>query len=243
MANLPIERDRLALRAVVYGASEGGYIDDVGRGERNVNHVGVHGGRAALLWTPGDEWQIELTGIAQFIGARDGQYAERGLLPLARRSNFAQPFENDYQLGALTVRRRTQSTELISTTSLVRHDLETEFDATEPVAGAPPQLFAEDVALTLYTHETRLSRPSADGAGWVLGFALLHNTGEVHRRIGPPAAMLPIANARNETTEVAAFGQASIPINDRLTATLGGRLSVARSDGIVLDTDDDPDEP
>jgi outer membrane receptor protein involved in Fe transport len=243
VVNLPIAHERLTLRAVVYGASEGGYIDDAGRGERDVNRVGVHGGRAALLWTPGDEWQIELTGLAQFIDAQDGQYAERGLPPLVRRSNFAQPFENDYQLGALTLRRRTRSSELISTTSLVRHDLETEFDATEPVGGAPAQLFAEDVALTLFTHETRLSRPNADGAGWVLGFALLHNTAEVHRRIGPPAAMLPIANARNETIEVAAFGQMSIPIDDRLTATLGGRLSIARSDGQAIDTDEDVDEP
>jgi iron complex outermembrane recepter protein len=243
MANLPIAREHLALRAVVYGASEGGYIDDVGRGERNVNRVGVQGGRAALLWTPDDEWKIELTALTQFIAARDGQYAERDLPPLARRSSLAQPFENDYQLGALTLRRRMRSIELLSTTSVVRHDIATEFDATEPVAGAPPQLFAEDVGLTLLTHETRLSRPNSDGAGWVLGFALLYNTSEVHRRIGPPAAMLPIANARNETAEVAVFGQTSIPIDDRLTATLGGRLSIARSDGQVLDTDEDVDEP
>jgi outer membrane receptor protein involved in Fe transport len=136
MANLPIERERLTLRGVVYGASDGGYIDDVGRGERDVNRVGVRGGRATLLWTPGDEWQIELTGLAQFITAQDGQYAERGLPPLARQSRLAQPFENDYRLGALTVRRRTPSSELISTTSLVRHDIETTFDATDPAAGA-----------------------------------------------------------------------------------------------------------
>jgi outer membrane receptor protein involved in Fe transport len=55
--------------------------------------------------------------------------------------------------------------------------------------------------------------------------------------------MLPIANARNETTEAAVFGQASVPLNDRLTATLGGRLSIARSDGQVLDSDEDADEP
>ncbi len=243
MANLPIAGERMTLRAVAYGASEGGYIDDVGRGEHNVNRVGVYGGRATFLWTPDDEWQIELTGVGQFIAARDGQYVERGLPPLTRRSRLAQPFENDYQLGALTLRKRMRSIELISTTSLVRHDLETEFDATEPVAGAPPQLFAEDVGLTLFSHETRLSRPNSDGAGWVLGIALLNNASEVHRRIGPPAAMLPIANARNETAEVAVFGQTSIPIDDRLTATLGGRLSVARSDGQVLDTDEDVDEP
>jgi outer membrane receptor protein involved in Fe transport len=136
-----------------------------------------------------------------------------------------------------------RSIELLSTTSVVRHDLETEFDATEPVAGAPPQLFAEDVGLTLFTHETRLSRPTSDGAGWVLGLAVLYNTSQVHRRIGPPAAMLPLADARNETAEVAVFGQTSIPIDDRLTATLGGRLAIARSDGQVLDADDDVDEP
>ncbi|HEY6815238.1 MAG TPA: TonB-dependent receptor [Croceibacterium sp.] len=243
MANLPIARERLALRAVVYGSSEGGYIDDLGRSERDVNRVGVLGGRASLLWTPGDEWQIELTGLAQFVAARDGQYAERDLPPLARRSSLAQPFENDYQLGALTLRKRMGSIELISTTSLVRHDIETEFDATEPVGGAPPQLYAEDVGLTLFTHETRLSRSDSGGAGWVIGLAVLDNAGEVDRRIGPPAAMLPIANARNETTEVAVFGQASIPIDDRLTATLGGRLSVARSDGQALDIDEDVDEP
>ncbi len=81
MANLPIERERLALRAVVYGASEGGYIDDVGRGERNVNRVGVMAVGRPLLWTPGDEWQIELTGLAQFIAAQDGQYAEQASRP------------------------------------------------------------------------------------------------------------------------------------------------------------------
>jgi outer membrane receptor protein involved in Fe transport len=242
VANLPIERERLTLRAVVYGATDGGYIDDAGRGEHDVNRVGVLGGRATLLWTPGDEWQVELTGLTQFIAARDGQYAERGLPPLTRRSSLAQPFANDYQLAALTVRKRMRSMELISTTSLVRHDLETQFDATEPVAGAPPQLFAEDLGLTLFTNETRLSRPNSDGAGWVVGFALLYNAGDVHRRIGPPAAMLPIANARNESAEAAVFGQASIPIDDRLTATLGGRFSIARSDGQVLDTDE-ADEP
>lgn len=243
MANLPIERDRLALRAVAYGASEGGYIDDVGRGEQDVNRVGVYGGRATLLWTPGDEWQVELTGLAQFVAARDGQYAERGLAPLARRSTLDQPFENDYQLGALTLRKRLRSIELISTTSVVRHDLETEFDATEPAAGASPQLFAEDVALTLFTHETRLSRPNSDGAGWVLGAAMLQNTSEVRRRIGPSTAMLPITNVRNETMEVAVFGQTSIPISDRVTATLGGRIAIGRSDGQVLDTGEDVDEP
>src|SRR5690606_40518674 len=55
MANLPIDRERLALRAVVHSASEGGYIDNAGRGETDVNRVGVNGGRATLLWAPDDE--------------------------------------------------------------------------------------------------------------------------------------------------------------------------------------------
>ncbi len=243
MVNLPIARDRLAVRAVAYGASEGGYIDDAGRGLSDVNHVGLHGGRASLLWTPGEEWQVELAGLAQYIGADDGQYSERGLPPLTRRSRLAQPFDNDYRLAALTVRRTTPSLEVVSATSLVRHDLETEFDATGTAAGALPRLYVEDVGLTLLANETRVSRPNADGSGWVVGFSVLHNRGDVHRRLGPPEATRPIASLRNEITEGALFGQASLPLTGSLTATLGGRLTIARSVGRTLDTDEDIEEP
>lgn len=243
MVNLPLVAGRLALRAVGYASTDGGYIDDVGRGLRDVNRTSVHGGRATLRWEPGDRWQIELGGLAQYIAGRDGQYAMRGLPPLSRRSNLAQPFDNDYTLGQLTVRKRWAGVELVSATGLVRHDLETRFDATGFPETAGPQLYTEDVGITLISNETRISQPDAQGEGWVVGWSLLHDISRISRSLGPPAAPLPIAGVRNETNEAALFGQYSIPLTSRLIATLGGRMTYSESLGMPLDAPDDDNEP
>lgn len=241
--NLPLIPDRLTLRAVGYGAVEGGYINDAGRNLKNVNRTDIYGGRAALLWTPGNDWQLELSGVGQFIATRDGQYTERGLPRLTRSSALAQPYDNDYRLGALTIRKRWSGVELMSATTIVRHDLETRFDATGLSGTTGPQLFVENIGITLLSNETRLSRPDAHGAGWVLGWSLIYNHSDLNRRLGPPDATMPITGVRNETSEAALFGQYSIPITPRLTATVGGRVTFSHSSGSPLDTRARNEEP
>jgi outer membrane receptor protein involved in Fe transport len=243
MVNLPMLRGRLAFRAVGYRAIDGGYIDDLGRGRSDVNRTSTWGGRATLLWEPGDDWRLEIGGLAQYIAGRDGQYAIRGLPPLSRRTSLAQPFDNDYQLGHLTVRKRWPGVELISATGVVRHALETRFDATGFPSTSGPQLYTEDVGITLISNETRLSQPNAGGEGWVVGWSLLHDISRIRRRLGPPGAALPIAGVRNEVTEAALFGQFSVALTDRLVGTIGGRLTYSRSAGMPLDAPDDSNEP
>ncbi|WP_114952423.1 TonB-dependent receptor domain-containing protein [Sphingosinicella terrae] len=244
MFNAPLVRDRLAVRAVAYASSDAGYIDDVGRGLRDVNRTSVVGGRAVLRWEPGDRWRIDIGALSQNIDGRDGQYAMRGLPPLSRRTNLAQPFANDYQLAHLTVRKRWDGVELVSTTSLARHDLETRFDASGFPGTEGPQLYAEDVNITLISNETRIAQSGSRGEGWVFGWSVLSDTNHITRRLGPPSAALPLPGVRNETHEVALFGQYSLSLTSRLVATLGGRLTVAESIGEPLDSpDDDEDEP
>ncbi len=243
IVNVPLVSDRLTLRAVGFGSVEGGYIDDAGRNLRNVNRTDIYGGRAALLWTPGNDWELELSGAGQFIATRDGQYTERGLPPLTRSSTLAQPYDNDYRLGALTIRKRWSGVELMSASSIVRHDLETRFDATGLSGTTGPQLFVEDIGITLLANETRLSRPDSRGAGWVLGWSLLYNHSDLNRRLGPPDTTIPITGVRNETTEAALFGQYSIPITSRFIATLGGRVTLSHSAGSPLDTRAKNEEP
>lgn len=242
MINLPLVADRLTVRAVGYGGIEGGYIDDAGRGLRDVNRTTIYGGRAAFLWEPGDRWRIELGGALQFIAGRDGQYAQRGLPDLTRSSTLAQPFVNDYSLVDLIVRKQWPSVELVSATTLVHHDLETRFDATGAPGTSGPQLYGEDIGIFLIANETRLSRPDSDGTGWVVGWSLLHDTSNISRSFGPPAARLPIAGVRNEVSEAALFGQYSLNL-DRLVVTAGGRLTFSRSGGRPLDAPNDVDEP
>lgn len=243
MVNLPIDTGRLALRAVAYGSIDGGYIDDVGRGLRDVNRVRTYGGRLNLLWQPGNGWRIEAGGVAQYLAGRDGQYAMRGLPPLTRSTSLAQPFDNDYQLGQVTIRKRWSDIELVSTTGLVRHSLESRFDATGFPATAGPQLYVEDVGITLITNETRISQPGTSGEGWVAGWSLVHDIDRIRRTLGPPGTASAITGVRNAVSEAALFGQYSFALASRVTATIGGRATLSRNVGMALDISGEPREP
>jgi outer membrane receptor protein involved in Fe transport len=239
MVNLPLDPGRLAMRAVGYGSIDGGYIDDLGQRRRDVNRTRIYGGRFNLLWDAGDGWRIEAGALAQYLAGRDGQYALRDLPPLSRSSALAQPFDNDYQLGQVTVRKSWSGVELVSATGIVRHSLESRFDATGFTGTAGPQIYVEDVGITLITNETRISQPNARGEGWVAGWSLVHDVNRIRRTLGPPAAPLPIAGVRNDVSEAALFGQYSFALGARVTARLGGRLTLSRNVGMALDVPDE----
>jgi len=229
--NIPLARDRLAVRLVGYTSVDPGYIDDLARDREDVNRTNVHGGRATLILKPGNDWQLELGGVAQYISGRDGQYATRGLPPLKRRSTIAQPFDNDYMLGHLTLRKRWSAVELLSATGVVKHDLESRFDATGFAGTSGPQAFTEDVNILLVSNETRISEPDRNGEGWVAGWSLIHNVNRISRHLGPPAGLKPIAGVRNRVDEAAIFGQYSYRVAPRLLVTVGGRVTYSETAG------------
>jgi outer membrane receptor protein involved in Fe transport len=244
MINLPLAQDRLALRVVGYLTTDGGYIDDLGRGRTDVNRNNVHGGRATLLWEVGGGWRFEAGTLLQYISNRDGQYSLRGLPRLTRTSALAQPFDNDYRLGHVTLRKRWANAELVSATGIVRHSLDSRFDATGFPGTTGPQLFNENVEITLLSHETRLSQPDARGEGWLAGFSLLRDISRIRRTLGPPADPQPISGVRNAVTEAALFGQYSLAPAEGIGLTVGARLNLARSAGRPIDAPEGrADEP
>jgi outer membrane receptor protein involved in Fe transport len=244
MINLPLLAGRAAVRAVAYRSIDGGYIDDVQRGLDDVNRTSITGARGALAFAPGNDWELELGGLFQSINDDDGQYATRGLPPLSRRSTLAQPFDNDYANGYLKVAKRWSDLELLSVGGVVRHSLETQFDATGFPGTNGPQLFVEDVNITLVSSETRLSRSRSDGSGWVVGFSFLHDINELTRTLGSLGTHNAIAGVRNETTEMALFGQYRFAVTGNVSATLGGRLTYSIAAGHPLDSEDlESDEP
>ena len=242
MGNLVLMTGKAALRVVGYSAVEPGYIDDPSRRLSNINRSKSVGGRAALRLVPGDDWTVTIGGAMQNITARDGQYALRGQPPLQRNSVINQPFDNDYGLAYLTAERAIGGAHLTTTTSYVRHDVDTVYDATVDLL-SPPRLFSEKLAIRLFSHETRLSQNSAKGS-WVIGFTGLMARDRTTRALGDPAAPLPITGVRNANSELAVFGQYTHRVMPRLTVTLGGRLSYAHSSGEVIDDANvEADEP
>lgn len=233
MANLVLIPGRAALRVVAFSAVEPGYIDDPSRGLANINRTKSYGGRAALRLRPGGDWSLTIGGATQNISTRDGQYVLRGSPPLERISVIDQPFDNDYGLAYLTASKDFGGAQLTTTTSFVRHDVESIFDATADF-DSPPRAFNEHLATRLFSHETRLSRASARES-WLVGFSGLMARDRTERMLGDPIAPVPITGVRNANSEVAGFGQYSHRIVGGLTATVGGRLSYTHSTGELLD--------
>jgi iron complex outermembrane recepter protein len=224
MLNLSILNDRIALRVVGYRLQDGGYIDDTKRGLRDINRTVTNGGRAMLRINPGDNWTIDLNTIRQDIYSRDGQYSERGQPELARASNLAQPFDNDYRLGELAIRKKWDTLSLVSSTVGVSHLLGTNFDAT-PKGSSTPILFSQQNDIVMFSHETRLARKQKNGKGWLLGLSALYDDETLTRTLGPPTAEKLLTGVENQFLDLAVFGEWTFGIAPRLDVSIGGRLA------------------
>ena len=243
MLNLPLVKGRSALRALVYGSNWPGYIDDLQLDLHNINKTKISGWRAALRVDAGNDWDIEFGALAQDIAGKDGQYALSTLPPLTRKASVRQPFDNDYRLGSITVRKRFPEFELVSATGIVRHQLESRFDATGFPGTIGPQLFAESIDISMISHETRLSHSNSRGEGWLAGISLIHDIDEISRELGPPGSLAPISRLRNEFSEAALFGQFGFALAPWAVLTVGGRATYNKEEGGLRQDSTDFDEP
>jgi iron complex outermembrane recepter protein len=234
IVNVPIIADHAALRIVGYRQIEGGYIDDVARGQSDVNRIRVEGARVALRVQPGNDWTIDLGGVIQNIDTRDNQYAERGLPKLTRAANIAQPHDNDFKAANLTVSKQWSRLGLVSSTSVVNHDLSERFDATGYQGRPGITAYDANNKISLLTHETRLSRSTVNGGSWVAGLTLLRSIDRIERTIGPVGAPTPLATLRDERTEYAVFGETTQPFAADWSFTAGARLERSKSAGELI---------
>lgn len=250
--NLPIVSEKLALRVVVYGVQDGGYIDDVARGKSDINRVRTWGGRAALRYAPNDDWTIDLNGVYQHIKGDDAQYASRTVGRLEQASSVAQPYGSDYLLGNIRVERQWDNLRFVSSTGYVHHDLSESYDATQ--RDTPSSLFRQDNQVRIFSTENRLVRDLDNGLGWILGAAYLESSSRISRSLtsygmpelfqrevipgvplygmGRPATTTGV---RNHISEATLFGEASFEPFKGLIATIGGRVTNSRLSGEAID--------
>ncbi len=234
MLNLPVANGRVALRFVVFGGLQAGYIDAPVRGLRDINATRHYGERFTLRAEDLSGWTVDVGFVAQNIASEDGQYTLRGDPPLTRDNVIAQPFHNDYRLGYITARRAIGAADLVSTTSIARHLLATVFDATGFDGTTTPTRFEEDNDITLISHETRISGGSRR-APWLAGIDMLFSSSALSRNLGPVGAPIQIAGVVNIQAEASAFGQYSHRFSSTLTGTVGERVTFAEGTGILID--------
>ena len=236
LINLPLVDGQLALRAVGFVNFDGGYIDDTERHLKDVNDVRTYGGRAALRFTPGDDWTVDLSVVGQRIDGDDSQYADRDA-GLTRASTIAQPYRNDFWLTDLVVNKRWGTLDF---TASVGYDTQYVFEQFEgqtladvtnslvaPVSDAALSAYTQNNHIHMLTAEARLSRREPGGRGWLVGVSLLHNNGDVTRTMDAA----DLTGVDNTVNEVTLYGEYALGLGDRLTVTTGGRLSYSALSG------------
>ena len=232
VANLPLVTDTLGVRMVGYRAHGGGYIDDVRRGLRNVNGVDTGGGRGTALWSPGGGWRVEVAGAYQRIAGDDAQYGDTRVGSLQQASAIAQPFGSTVGLGRLSLAKSWASgLQLTSATALVDSRTLERFDASEAIGQTGARAYDVHGAKLLTSHETRLARTLTNGNSWVVGLSLLRDRDALARTRIATTGEVATAEVTNLTRTASVFGEATRVVLPNVGATLGARLTAARTDG------------
>lgn len=231
VVNLPLIEDRLALRAVGYRVTDGGWIDNTAVG-KDSNSTRTKGLRLGLKWQASQDWSVDLGYAVQDIASRDSQYVLAAGEGLARPGNFAEPTDNDFAMFRGTVAGRLGGVELLSVTSYVRNVVGYALDASNAAGDfglSGPVRFDDDRHYSLFNQEMRVS--SGKGSRWVAGASFLRAAVRDRATLTPSdGSPRTIEHTDRIVTEYALFGEATLPLLIRLDTTLGLRLYHSRAE-------------
>ncbi|CAN7196270.1 TonB-dependent receptor [Phenylobacterium sp. LjRoot225] len=232
--NQPFAGGDAAVRVVAWSERTGGYIDNPARGRKDVNRSRRSGVRLAAVWRPAADLDLALTVIDQNIDTRDAQYADPVVGPLARRSEVAEPHDNDFRALDLGLHWEPSWGRLTASLGALDHDVGTTYDATAaPFAlappGASPPTFQDRNEIRTLVAETRLASTGPGRFHWTIGAFAAFGDQRLDGKIiaaGPAGSYLEIR--RDDLRERAVFGETSYDLTSRLTLSAGGRLFDSR---------------
>ncbi|MDE8652336.1 TonB-dependent receptor [Novosphingobium album (ex Liu et al. 2023)] len=243
--NLPLVAGKLGLRAVGFGSVENGYIDDVGRGLKDINDVDSAGGRVSLRYEGEAGWTVDASVVGQRIDGKDSQYTERDLGGLKRSSAMAQPYRNDFLLADVVLRKTWDDIEFTSSFGFAYQKVFELFEgpalanpadaAQSPVDSAVTASYSQSNRIHMFTGEARLARSAPDGTGWLIAASLLRNEARVNRGMNVMTLRSPLTGVNNRVEEATVYGEATLAPAARLNLTVGGRLTYSRLSGDVED--------
>jgi iron complex outermembrane receptor protein len=252
--NIPIVSGVAAVRASGYESRDGGYIDNIALGQKDVNSSDIYGGRLDLLVLPTDALTIRMGGFLQNI-SRDGEGTvdytvsgapEYGALDQSRR--LPEPFFQQFRLGSSTITYNFGPATLTSVSSYQQSSGALEWDysaALLPYTNGPPPDglgenyravgFTTDWATDKFTQEVRLASSGTQTFEWLVGGFYTNENSNRHAAYDPRGPSLqPEPNylytfsVPSRFGESAAFGDLTWHLNSKFDVTGGVRYAQDR---------------
>lgn len=144
--NLPIVRDKLAVRVVGWVNDNSGFIDQVRLDNDNINTENVQGGRATLRWFASEDVTVTAGIVAQSVSAGGSSrytpgsdffagtppigFVETTGCDLCNVDFTKSPWEEDLQIYHGTVEWDTGNGQLLATSNFFTRDIDFQFDGT-----------------------------------------------------------------------------------------------------------------
>lgn len=253
VANLPIVNDRLGLRAVAWGDTGGGYIEQErdGRLHEDVNDQTVWGTRLTLASKLSDAFTLTLMGLYQESEADGSQYFEFGEGAYRNISPTQEPFEDEIKLFSAVADYDVGFGMFTGTVSYTDRQLYLSRDST-PTArrfNLPIDLaYHQDQDIANLSSELRFSSAFDGPAQFVAGVFHAEQESEARNAalVADPAtglarcnfhadcvasgfAMDDVNSGTGEVTidQFAAFAEANYQLTQKLGATVGLRYYTA----------------
>ena len=233
MINIPLVGDKMAVRGVAYGRHDSGYIRNVrlGKGERNdTDTAGLRvGGRLRVT----QDWTIRAGVIYQSIRSGDSQYYDRAMPRFTRANLVTEPNANRFLDLNVTVEGDMGWADIVSSTSWLAQRVKTRLDASPSLpilTNLPiePTAFDQNSRYRTINHETRLVSVPGANFEWLTGvFFSRRNAGSDSKLsfITRPDGGIFYSKLRHDTgTEIALFGEVSLPLTESIKLTGGLRL-------------------
>lgn len=183
MLNLPLLRDRLAVRTVLYRDESGGFIKDPAAGRDATNSTTRTGSRLSGLLRLGNGFTLNGMVLSQQLRSDNSQYVTSAKKPYQRTTPVAEPHNNNLHDVSLDLQGPTPLGTLKVSFNRVRHHLLTGYDA-QPlsrlisVANSGQVFYDEEQDIQLDTEEVSLISPSRGKFRWLTG--LFHGFSEEH---------------------------------------------------------------
>jgi outer membrane receptor protein involved in Fe transport len=251
--NAPLAQDVAAVRVSGFYSHDAGFIDNVARGEKDVNSANVYGGRIDLYAEPTDGLSVRLVGFLQNIkrgGESTADYGYDGqplFGALAQNRPFAEPFDQKFRLLSGTLTYDLGSAELTSVSSYqyVRNNIYYDFSAafvptvnlveffgSLPGYAGPYGAVGNPVKIGLdkFTQELRLAGNVGDTFEYLVGGFYTHEKTtnvqgfDLLTAAGQPAPNIFYSySTPSRYKEIAGFGNLTWHVTDRLQISGGLR--------------------
>lgn len=226
--------DNAALRVTAYHDDAPGYIDDPGRGVKNINAARSNGGRASLLFKLTDDLSLRFSAVIQNLNVAGNNVEDLALsgpnfVPLFGKYQEKRA-ANEFSDVAYRVYNGTANWslgwgDLTSTTSYDTFHDHLLTDATGVFGG----FIDGRLGQKKFTQEVRLASPADNGPfDWLFGIFYTHEIALLHQDVNIPTPTSPAfetVELGSKYVETAAFGAVTYHFSQMFDVQLGGRYS------------------